>query len=494
MKNKITEDFIDSFYYKAMGQNLREQDRKVATDLAKHGEDVDKSLIADKTPIKTEVIESYKLMCGCCTLAGPGRGDCEHAVGLPGISIPGQHDGEDDTKDCYGKPNGWCASCWKSEQIRVLQNALQTSKQKIMELEEKVTALKAPVEKHDVKVFDFTNSELYIYTLTGLIDSRSEITGLKLSSIIASLNDRLIRNNFYVKKLLSFTADELLDVKISNLITERNKLQLALHESFHDIAQLTRKNNAGENVKDFIAVLTKKDLEINEIYRIQMAGISTAAIGYWKLGDKIHPDYLTLALEDVGKLYNKYDTLYKICDKHNLLPEGNEAETEAPFDGTFLQTIKTSPVTKFKKQIVHLKDPTILHNVNHDKHLPKEVSIETALKSQTSFASILATVKNLLVSNKEKAKEELPPAITREYIDGLFDKAKYLSYYLFPGTYHTICCIRLPNNATVIGESVCITNFNEEDGRKYALEEAKQKVWSLEGYALKEKRFLAGLK
>lgn len=48
-----------------------------------------------------------------------------------------------------------------------------------------------------------------------------------------------------------------------------------------------------------------------EQYRLQMAGISTAAIGYWKEGDSIHPDYDTLALRDVAKLYSKYDALYK---------------------------------------------------------------------------------------------------------------------------------------------------------------------------------------
>lgn len=47
---------------------------------------------------------------GGCALSGPSRGDCEHALGLPGKSIPGQHDGLDDTVDVYGKPNGWCWS------------------------------------------------------------------------------------------------------------------------------------------------------------------------------------------------------------------------------------------------------------------------------------------------------------------------------------------------------------------------------------------------
>lgn len=56
-----------------------------------------------------------------CQYARPGRGDCEHSVGLPGHAIPLQHDGQDDTVDCYGKPNGWCWQCWKSYKIANLE-------------------------------------------------------------------------------------------------------------------------------------------------------------------------------------------------------------------------------------------------------------------------------------------------------------------------------------------------------------------------------------
>lgn len=51
--------------------------------------------------------------------------------------------------------------------------------------------------------------------------------------------------------------------------------------------------------------------ELCEIYRLQMAGISTAAIGYYKESESIHPDYDTVALHDVAKLYQKYDKLYQ---------------------------------------------------------------------------------------------------------------------------------------------------------------------------------------
>ena len=55
-----------------------------------------------------------------CLFAGPGRGDCEHAVGLPGEDRDVDHDGPR-TEDAYGRPNGWCWSCWKSYRIASLE-------------------------------------------------------------------------------------------------------------------------------------------------------------------------------------------------------------------------------------------------------------------------------------------------------------------------------------------------------------------------------------
>lgn len=59
-----------------------------------------------------------------CLLSKKGRGDCEHFIGLPGKSIPGKHDGPDDTFDEYDRPNGWCEVCWRGRQIQFLEFAL----------------------------------------------------------------------------------------------------------------------------------------------------------------------------------------------------------------------------------------------------------------------------------------------------------------------------------------------------------------------------------
>ena len=52
----------------------------------------------------------------------------------------------------------------------------------------------------------------------------------------------------------------------------------------------------------------------------------------------------------------------------------------------------------------------------------------------------------------------------------------------------TFCVITLKNGFTVTGESACASpeNFNEEIGRKIAYDNAKNKIWPLEGYLLKE--------
>lgn len=59
---------------------------------------------------------------------------------------------------------------------------------------------------------------------------------------------------------------------------------------------------------------------------------------------------------------------------------------------------------------------------------------------------------------------------------------------LFPEDLLTICVLVLRNGFTVTGESACASpeNFDAEIGRKIARENAKQKIWPLMGYTLKQ--------
>ena len=64
-------------------------------------------------------------------------------------------------------------------------------------------------------------------------------------------------------------------------------------------------------------------------------------------------------------------------------------------------------------------------------------------------------------------------------------------FHVFPGTTFTTCLLTLENGYTVVGESACASpeNFNAELGRKIARENAKNKIWQLEGYLLKQSLF-----
>ena len=59
----------------------------------------------------------------------------------------------------------------------------------------------------------------------------------------------------------------------------------------------------------------------------------------------------------------------------------------------------------------------------------------------------------------------------------------------------TVCVLTLMNGFTVTGESACASpeNYNEEIGNKVAFENAREKIWMLEGYLLKEKLYQKSL-
>lgn len=66
-------------------------------------------------------------------------------------------------------------------------------------------------------------------------------------------------------------------------------------------------------------------------------------------------------------------------------------------------------------------------------------------------------------------------------------------YYVFPKTTFTVCLLTLKNGFNVSGESAAasLENFDAEIGRKVAKDNARNKIWSLEGYLLKQKLFEA---
>lgn len=89
-----------------------------------------------------------------------------------------------------------------------------------------------------------------------------------------------------------------------------------------------------------------------------------------------------------------------------------------------------------------------------------------------------------------QAKGLNAPRLTPDLIDSCIVGE---DYYVFPNTTVTICLLTLKNEYTVTGESACasVSNFDREIGRKIARENARDKIWALEGYLLKEKLFSA---
>lgn len=80
------------------------------------------------------------------------------------------------------------------------------------------------------------------------------------------------------------------------------------------------------------------------------------------------------------------------------------------------------------------------------------------------------------------------PRLTPDGIDAVISNE---AYHIFPGTTLTVCCLTLMNGFTVTGESAAASpeNFDVDLGRKIARDNARNKIWALEGYLLKQKLF-----
>lgn len=67
-------------------------------------------------------------------------------------------------------------------------------------------------------------------------------------------------------------------------------------------------------------------------------------------------------------------------------------------------------------------------------------------------------------------------------------KIKESDYYVFEKTLLTVCCLTLENGFTTVGYSACASpeNFDAEIGRSIAFDNAREKIWMLEGYLLKQ--------
>jgi hypothetical protein len=92
------------------------------------------------------------------------------------------------------------------------------------------------------------------------------------------------------------------------------------------------------------------------------------------------------------------------------------------------------------------------------------------------------------IEKEIQSKELNAPRLTPKLID---DQVKDKAFHVFGDTCLTVCCLTLVNGFTVTGESACASpeNFDAEIGQKIAFEQARNKIWMLEGYLLKQSLF-----
>lgn len=90
------------------------------------------------------------------------------------------------------------------------------------------------------------------------------------------------------------------------------------------------------------------------------------------------------------------------------------------------------------------------------------------------------------IEKEIQAKGLIAPRLTPDLIDSVIAGE---DYHVFPGTTMTVCALKLLNGFVVIGESAAASpeNFNEEIGRRIARENARNKIWQLEEYLLRER-------
>lgn len=89
------------------------------------------------------------------------------------------------------------------------------------------------------------------------------------------------------------------------------------------------------------------------------------------------------------------------------------------------------------------------------------------------------------IEKEIQAKGLTAPRITPDQIDATIVAQEYR---VFDGVL-TVCVLTLVNGFKVTGESACASpeNYDELIGRRIARENARNKIWALEGYRLRSK-------
>lgn len=92
------------------------------------------------------------------------------------------------------------------------------------------------------------------------------------------------------------------------------------------------------------------------------------------------------------------------------------------------------------------------------------------------------------VENRLDALGKNHPRLDGDIID---NKITGEDYHLFLGSTVTVCKLTLENGFSVIGQSACASpeNFDAQLGRELARKDARQQIWQLEGYLLRQRLY-----
>lgn len=79
------------------------------------------------------------------------------------------------------------------------------------------------------------------------------------------------------------------------------------------------------------------------------------------------------------------------------------------------------------------------------------------------------------------------PRLTPDYIDSCIVDTQY---HVFAGSQLTVCCITLRNGFNTTGVSACVSpeNFDAQIGMDISFRNARDQIWALEGYLLKDRQ------
>ena len=91
------------------------------------------------------------------------------------------------------------------------------------------------------------------------------------------------------------------------------------------------------------------------------------------------------------------------------------------------------------------------------------------------------------IESSIQAKGLTAPRVTPDDLDQMMDAAQ-IQYHVFPGTTVTVCCAVLNNGYALVGTAAAASpeNFDEAIGREVAWKDARNQLWALLGFRLRD--------